>query len=191
MLCLLSRLSQCTMYAWSIHEIHQNTIEQLLFLHYIVRYMTFTAYITTDMLLSISVLEFHLKLVVYFSTKGNIFTVNQYHICSARNKNQKLVGRFLKIGYLIDYWLLSHWKCTGNLADQNGFWSTKWWNWSENGQWPTVISSTVFDTIMTIMILKNYHNNDNMYSAITGVITCFVYHTALDYYNENHCIMMK
>ena len=30
----------------------------------------------------------------------------------------------------------------GNMADQNRFWSAKWSNWSENGQWPTVISST-------------------------------------------------
>ena len=127
----------CMKYTWYLPK-HYWAVT----LHCIVRYMTSTAYITMDMLLSISVLEFHLKLVVYFSTKGNIFTVNQYHICSARNKNQKLVGRFLKIGYLVGYWLLSHWKCTGNLADQNGFCLTKCWNWSENGRWPTVISST-------------------------------------------------
>ena len=30
----------------------------------------------------------------------------------------------------------------GNMADQNRFWSAKCRNWSENGQWPTVISST-------------------------------------------------
>ena len=30
----------------------------------------------------------------------------------------------------------------GNMADQNRFWLAKWSNWSENGQWPTVISST-------------------------------------------------
>ena len=32
----------------------------------------------------------------------------------------------------------------GNMADQNKFWSAKWSNWSENGQWPTVISSTAY-----------------------------------------------
>ena len=49
----------------------------------------------------------------------------------------------------------------GNMADQNRFWSAKWSNWSENGQWPTVISSTVdqspfkcFTTYMTRPLLK-------------------------------------
>ena len=31
-----------------------------------------------------------------------------------------------------------------NLADQNGFWSAKCWDKSENGQKPTVISSTAY-----------------------------------------------
>ena len=30
----------------------------------------------------------------------------------------------------------------GNMANKNRFWSAKCSNWSENGQWPTVISST-------------------------------------------------
>jgi len=50
---------------------------------------------------------------------------------------------FLRIGHFIAYWLLSHWKCIVKLANQNGFWSAKCWNWLENGQWPTVISSAV------------------------------------------------
>ena len=29
-----------------------------------------------------------------------------------------------------------------NMADQNKFWLAKCSNWLENGQWPTVISST-------------------------------------------------
>ena len=29
----------------------------------------------------------------------------------------------------------------GNLAGQNRFWSAKCSTWSENGQWPTVVSS--------------------------------------------------
>jgi len=49
---------------------------------------------------------------------------------------------FLKIEHFVGYWSSSHWKCTVKLADQNGFWLSKCWNWSENGQWPTVISST-------------------------------------------------
>ena len=65
-------------------------------------------------------------------------------LCSARNKDQ------LKIGYFVGYSLLSHWKCTGNLADQNGFWSTKCWSWSENGQWLTVISSTAYAYCMYV-----------------------------------------
>ena len=40
---------------------------------------------------------------------------------SDRNKNQKLVSRFLKIGLFVGYWLTSHWKYTVSLADQNGF----------------------------------------------------------------------
>ena len=51
---------------------------------------------------------------------------------------------FGKIGHFVAYWLLSHWKCTVHLADQNGFWSAKCWNWSKNGQWLAVISSTVY-----------------------------------------------
>ena len=46
----------------------------------------------------------------------------------------------VKIGCFIGYYLLSNWKCTGNMTDQNRFWSAKCWNWSENGQWLTVIS---------------------------------------------------
>ena len=61
---------------------------------------------------------------------------------SARNKDQKLVGHFLKTGYFIGYWLLSHWICTGSMADQNGFWLAKCWNCSEKGKWSTVIPST-------------------------------------------------
>ena len=62
---------------------------------------------------------------------------------SGKNKSQKLVSRFLKIGHFVDYWLPFQWKCTVNLANQNGFWLYKCWNWSENGQWPLVISRTV------------------------------------------------
>ena len=49
---------------------------------------------------------------------------------------------FLNIGDFVDYWLPSNWKCTVNLADQNGFWLAKCWNWSENDQWPAAISTT-------------------------------------------------
>ena len=38
---------------------------------------------------------------------------------------------------------MSCWKCTVNLADQNEVWLAKCWNWLENGQRSTVISSTV------------------------------------------------
>ena len=33
------------------------------------------------------------------------------------------------------------------MADQNQFWLAKCWNWSGNGQWPAVISSTVTELI--------------------------------------------
>ena len=48
---------------------------------------------------------------------------------------------FLKMGHFVGYWWPSHWKCTVNLANQNGFWLAQCWNWSENGQWPAVTSS--------------------------------------------------
>ena len=44
---------------------------------------------------------------------------------SARNNDQKLVSRFLKIGYFIGYYTAVPLKMYGNLADQNGFWSAK------------------------------------------------------------------
>lgn len=59
---------------------------------------------------------------------------------------------FMKIGYCIGYWLLSHWKYTGNMADQNKFWLAKWWNWLENGKWPTVISSIATPAAYNIFI---------------------------------------
>ena len=65
------------------------------------------------------------------------------HILSTRSKDQKLVGHFFEDRIFIGYWLLSHCKCTG-MADQNGFWSAVCWNWSENGQWPAVISRTAY-----------------------------------------------
>ena len=84
--------------------------------------------------------------MIYYSAKFKLHTLLSIYahsvLFSARNKDQKLVGRFVKIGYFIGYKLLLHWKCLGNMADQNRFWSAKCRNWSENGQWPTVISST-------------------------------------------------
>jgi len=59
---------------------------------------------------------------------------------------------FLKIGRFVGYWLPSHWKCTVKLADQNRCWLAKCWNWLENGQWPTAISSTEYNTYIL------YHN---------------------------------
>ena len=70
---------------------------------------------------------------------------------------------FLKIGYFIGYWLVSHWKCTGNSADQNGFWSAKCWNWPENGQWLTVISSTAW--------IGSYWKPHNLMHACTYTTT--------------------
>ena len=43
-----------------------------------------------------------------------------------------------EIKYYASYRLLSYWKCMVNLAN----WLAKYWNWSENGQWLTVNSSS-------------------------------------------------
>ena len=104
----------------------------------------------------------------------------QTHACmhSARNKDQKLVGHFLKIRYFMGYWLLSHSKCMGNLADQNGFWSAKCWNWSENGQWPTVISSTAC-TCTHIHTCTHTHIHTHNYVDIHVHIATYIH--ALSY----------
>ena len=70
----------------------------------------------------------------------------------------------------------------GNMADQNRFWSAKWSNWSENGQWPTVISSTVmalatsFDIIVSLIFY--YWNYLPPMATLmtwlkTGTLACF------------------
>jgi len=46
----------------------------------------------------------------------------------------------------VGYWLPSYWKCTAKLADQNVYWSTKCWNWSEIGQWLSRISLLIQET---------------------------------------------
>ena len=50
---------------------------------------------------------------------------------SARNKDQELVGRFLNIEY---FYRLLITVLLRNMANQNGFWLAKCWNWPENGQ---------------------------------------------------------
>ena len=61
---------------------------------------------------------------------------------SAINKNQKLVGCFLKVGYFIGYFTAVPLQMYEKYGRSNRFWSVKCSNWSENGQWLTVISST-------------------------------------------------
>ena len=46
----------------------------------------------------------------------NICTYTLY-VYSGRNKDQKLISHFLKIGLFISYLLLSNWKCTVRLAN--------------------------------------------------------------------------
>ena len=43
------------------------------------------------------------------------------YVYSGRNKDQKLISRFLKIGLFVNYLLPSHWKYTVCLANQNIF----------------------------------------------------------------------
>ena len=78
-----------------------------------------------------------------------------------------MVGNFLKTGYFFGYWLLSHWKCTGNMGNQNPLWSTKYWKWSENVQWPTVISSTAY-TNSSQPIVVTVHVHHKWWLLITG-----------------------
>ena len=66
-------------------------------------------------------------------------------MCSGRNEGQKLVSRFLAFYRL----------CTVNLADHNGLWSVKCWNWSENGQWPAAISKADVNTKLRIYKVVN------------------------------------
>ena len=47
------------------------------------------------------------------------------YIHSARNKDQKLVGRFLKMGYFIGYYTAVLLRMYGKFGYQNGFWSAE------------------------------------------------------------------
>ena len=102
--------------------------------------------------------------------------INHQIHSSGRNKSQKLIGHFLKIGHFVGYWWPSHWKCTVNLADQNGFWLAKCWNWSENGQWPAVTFSTVLPPKFCILCMEYaaQHNTTlqhTLHYSIHGVYT--------------------
>ena len=50
------------------------------------------------------------------------------------------------------------------MADQNRFWLAKCSNWSENGQWPTVISSIVsyISIFNTYLCLYNYLGSNEL-----------------------------
>ena len=76
-----------------------------------------------------------------------------YSVVEIRVRNWSAVF-FLKMGHFVGYWLPSHWKCTVNLAYQNGFWSEL----VENGQWPSVISSTVY-IYLTFIITRTCSNS--------------------------------
>ena len=113
----------------------------------------------------------------YTSVLHSIPSLPFYHqflpcVCSARNKDQRLVSCFffLKIGYFLGYWLLSHWKCTGNLANQNEFFSSKCWNCSETSQWLAVISGTVMYHTMCYNSLW-YHHHQWYYNY--GMVECY------------------
>ena len=70
------------------------------------------------------------------------------HLCvyscinQCQKKDQKLVGHFLKIRYLTDYYIFVPLKMYWRYGRSNRFWLAKCLSWSENGQWPTVVSST-------------------------------------------------
>ena len=99
-----------------------------------------------------------------YSVKDTVYNIyivewwaqSKYYITVLEIRIRNWSAIFLKIGYFTGYWLLSHWKCTRNRADQNGFWSAKYWNWLENGRWPTVISNTVFTWLNAA--LNSNHN---------------------------------
>jgi len=62
----------------------------------------------------------------------NTVDLSWYGIAVVEIRVRNCSAVFLKIGHFVGYWLPSHWKCTVKLADQNGFWLAKCWNWSEN-----------------------------------------------------------
>ena len=63
-------------------------------------------------------------------------TVGMIALCLYTSVLVIRIRNWLAVLLKLGYWLLSHWKCTWNLTNQNGFWSGKCWNWSEiaNGQ---------------------------------------------------------
>ena len=88
----------------------------------------------------------HLTIIAYLKYHSNSIVIKCHdsdsESCSSgRNNSLKSVSRFLKMEHFVGYWW-PYSKCTVTLANQNGFWSAKCWNW-KNGQWPAVISRTV------------------------------------------------
>ena len=76
-----------------------------------------------------------------------------------------------KIGCFIGFWLLSHWQCTGSLADQNGLWLAKCWSWSENGQWLSAISSTNVILVYKRLLLCTY--SEEIHTSYFKAFTVF------------------
>ena len=62
--------------------------------------------------------------------------------CSARNKDQKLVGHFSENRYFLGYWLLSLLKMYRKFGRPKWILVGQMLKLVRNGQWPTVISST-------------------------------------------------
>ena len=113
--------------------------------------------------------------VSYTAFQAYHFTINfcpVYAVLEIRIRDWSAVF-FLKIGYFLGYWLLSHWKCTGNLANQNEFFSSKCWNCLENSQWLTVVSITGMCHTMCYDSLW-YHHRQWCYNY--GMVECYSDH---------------
>ena len=108
----------------------------------------------------------HWILTSYWSNQ----TVQNVFLCTWSSNISELVF-CMKIGYFIGYWLLSHWKCVGNLADQNRFWLDKCWNWSDNGQWPTRDVPILVLAIVSVGDMLLFYYISDRYSLHTADIS--------------------
>jgi len=76
---------------------------------------------------------------IFLCTSKVSFLVNT---CSGSNKGQKLVGCFCEDRTFCRLLIIIPLKMYSKIGQPKWIWLVKCWNWLENSQWPTVISST-------------------------------------------------